>query len=72
MTVDVFLSQLSLENAFRDIHARDEEIRQLKETLAQREATIEENTKTINEHETARRRLHNTIQELKVVWNSLG
>jgi len=61
-----------LGNAFRDIHARDEEIRQLKDTLAQREATIEEKNKTINEHEAARRKLHNTIQELKVGGCSLA
>nr|KAG5699218.1 hypothetical protein BaRGS_012739 [Batillaria attramentaria] len=58
-------TKLSLEQAFRDIRARDAEIQQLKDTLADREATIDENSKKIREHETVRRKLHNTIQELK-------
>lgn len=53
--------------AFRDIRARDEEICHLKELLAKRDSMIEENNKKFREHETIRRKLHNTIQELKVV-----
>lgn len=63
----VFFIQLSLDQAFRDIHARDEEIRQLRLELAGRDATIDENNQKIREHETMRRKLHNTIQELKVL-----
>ncbi|XP_025086603.1 carboxy-terminal kinesin 2-like isoform X2 [Pomacea canaliculata] len=58
-------TKLSLDQAFRDIHARDEEIRQLRLELAGRDATIDENNQKIREHETMRRKLHNTIQELK-------
>ncbi|XP_076471326.1 carboxy-terminal kinesin 2-like [Babylonia areolata] len=58
-------TKLGLDQAFRDIRARDEEICELKEMLAEREATIEENQKKIRDHETVRRQLHNTIQELK-------
>lgn len=63
----VFFIQLSLDQAFRDIRARDEEIRQLRLELAGRDATIDENNQKIREHETMRRKLHNTIQELKVL-----
>ncbi|XP_070199644.1 carboxy-terminal kinesin 2-like isoform X2 [Littorina saxatilis] len=58
-------SKVSLDQAFRDIRARDDEIRELKDLLADRDTTIEENQREIREHETERRKLHNTIQELK-------
>ncbi|KAL8593766.1 hypothetical protein ACOMHN_059259 [Nucella lapillus] len=58
-------TKLGLDQAFRDIRARDDEICELKEMLAEREATIGENQKKIRGYETVRRQLHNTIQELK-------
>lgn len=58
-------TKLNLEQALRDLRKRDATLVELKATLAQREATVQENEKTIREHETMRRKLHNTIQELK-------
>ena len=48
---------------------KDAEIAKLKSIVAAHEETIEDNNSKLREHETVRRKLHNTIQELKV---SLG
>jgi kinesin family protein C1 len=60
--------QLNLDKTNGVVRSNEETIAELRTMLAQREATIAENEKAIRDHETMRRKLHNTIQELKV-WH---
>ena len=58
--------QLNLEEALNAGRLKDEEIAKLKALVARQENTIEDLNAKAREHETTRRKLHNTIQELKV------
>ncbi|XP_052800185.1 carboxy-terminal kinesin 2-like isoform X2 [Mya arenaria] len=58
-------TKLALEQATRTIADRDAEIVTHKATISGHEVTIEEYLQSFQEHETVRRQLHNSIQELK-------
>ena len=58
--------QLGLKQTQKTIRDNEAEIAALRQTLKEREATISEQEQKIRDHETQRRKLHNTIQELKV------
>ena len=62
--------QLALETTTKHLHDRDAEIVGLKEVVAEKKSEIEEANRQFREHETIRRKLHNTIQELKVNFHS--
>lgn len=49
---------------------KDKEISELKQMVAAMQDTIEKYKIKEQEHETMRRKLHNTIQELKVLYLS--
>lgn len=57
---------MSLEQSVSAGVEKDKEIADLKQQLADMEAQIENYKIKDQEHETMRRKLHNTIQELKV------
>ncbi|KAK3596665.1 hypothetical protein CHS0354_038897 [Potamilus streckersoni] len=58
-------TKLLLDQSIKDGKDKDAEIFQLKEEIRAHLATIEENNTKLREHETERRKLHNSIQELK-------
>ena len=55
-----------LEQSQKDGREKDAEILRLRGVIGAQESTIEEFNVKFREHETVRRQLHNTIQELKV------
>ena len=61
-----FFFQLNLKNTLELGRMKDAEIAKLKEIVARHEATMAEMEDKMREHEMVRRKLHNTIQELKV------
>lgn len=65
LRAELDVSKLGLDNANQQLCERDLEIDRLKKVIQQHEATIDDNTQRMREHETVRRKLHNTIQELK-------
>ncbi|OWF50540.1 carboxy-terminal kinesin 2-like [Mizuhopecten yessoensis] len=65
MSAELEATKVSLEAAMREGRQKDEEIRRLKGVVRSQEETIEDFNAKFREHETARRKLHNTIQELK-------
>ncbi|XP_033751751.1 carboxy-terminal kinesin 2-like [Pecten maximus] len=65
MSAELEATKISLEAAMRAGRQKDEEICRLKGVVRSQEDTIEDFNAKFREHETARRKLHNTIQELK-------
>lgn len=65
MSAELDATKISLEAALKAGREKDEEIRRLKGVVKSNEETIEDFNTKFREHETARRKLHNTIQELK-------
>lgn len=63
--------QISLEQSVSAGREKDKEISELKQLVAAMEDTIEKYKIKEQEHETMRRKLHNTIQELKVLYLSV-
>lgn len=59
--------QLLLEKANTTISELNAEIARHMETISQLEKSIQDYQSECREHESVRRKLHNTIQELKVV-----
>ena len=51
---------------------KDNEIAELKAVIQAHMQTMEEMSSKIRHHETVRRQLHNTVQELKVCLSSMG
>ncbi|XP_059166584.1 carboxy-terminal kinesin 2-like [Physella acuta] len=58
-------TKLQLDNAFRDISDRNATIAEKSEVIRLKEQAIEVYQQKERDHETERRKLHNTIQELK-------
>ena len=58
--------QTNLEQALEAGRLKDKEISELRAQVACLEGTVEERDKAAREHEMVRRKLHNSIQELKV------
>lgn len=57
--------ELNLEQSLQEGRAKDAEIARMKGVIAEHEKSIEEKESKIREDEGVRRKLHNTIQELK-------
>ncbi|CAI9726003.1 carboxy-terminal kinesin 2-like isoform X1 [Octopus vulgaris] len=62
---DLEVAKLNFESAQKDIVSKGLHIDELKQTVQNLEAIIADNKQKILEHETVRRKLHNTILELK-------
>ncbi|XP_064602112.1 carboxy-terminal kinesin 2-like [Liolophura sinensis] len=58
-------TQVSLDSSVKSGKLKDEEIYQLKEMVAKQQGKLDEANQRMREHETIRRKLHNSIQELK-------
>ena len=67
----LILCQVQLDQEVSAGREKDKEIAALKATIQQQLAEIDNYNRMGREHETMRRQLHNTIQELKVLYECL-
>ena len=66
LNICLFFVQINLNQSVADGKLKDCEITRLKQLVAVQEEKMENMSGKIREFETDRRKLHNTIQELKV------